>query len=370
MGRQTLFGRTAEHAGKLPDHRAGRLLPLDGLRAAAVLIVMISHAGLGQIIPGGFGVTIFFFLSGYLITTLMVGEWEKTRTVDLGGFYLRRVVRIIPPMVIAICLAVALSAVGLGRQLNHGGLIWDFLLVSNYAPLFAAGSQIAIPLWSLAIEEHFYLLFPGLFFALRRSRSNVALVCAGLCVAVLIARLVHVSISGPTSDIYYWSHTRIDSILFGCILATWNNPAKAGKTYIGGHIGYAIIGAAIILWTLVARDPVFRETWRYSFQGLGLFLLFNYALRTDGLPATILSARPLKIVADLSYFLYLVHLPLYLAASHLPVPAPVQYATAFAASFLLAAIVRRYVEVPLQEWRKQSHRNGSATVLPPLAGAQ
>lgn len=76
-----------------------RLPALDGLRASAILIVMVSHAGLGQIVPGGLGVTIFFFLSGYLITTLMVTEWQTTNRLDFGGFYLRRAVRNIAPHV-------------------------------------------------------------------------------------------------------------------------------------------------------------------------------------------------------------------------------------------------------------------------------
>lgn len=113
-----------------------RLSPLDGLRAAAVLIVILSHAGLGHIVPGGFGVTIFFFLSGYLITTLMVKEWDKSEKIDLSAFYLRRAVRILPPMFIAIAITVALSILGFGKDFIYGALIWDFLFLSNYAPLF------------------------------------------------------------------------------------------------------------------------------------------------------------------------------------------------------------------------------------------
>lgn len=331
-----------------------RLAPLDGLRAAAVLIVMLSHAGMGQIIPGGFGVTIFFFLSGYLITTLMVEEWKATNSLDFRGFYLRRTFRIIPPMVIAIGLAVSLSAIGLGRELTYHALAWDFLFLSNYAPLFDNASNIPIPLWSLAVEEHFYLIFPILFHVICKfgGRTDVALVCLLLCLFTLALRLAHVTLSGPSGEVYYWSHTRIDSILFGCILATWNNPATNDRPIIGANIGWAFASAAILLLTLALRDPEFRDTWRYTLQGIGLFLFFNYALRAKGRIPRLLSSGPLRLVADLSYFLYLIHFPLLLATSYLSIHFVVQYALAFALSFLLAVLVRRYVELPLLAWRK------------------
>ena len=331
-----------------------RLGPLDGLRAVAVLIVMLSHAGLGQIVPGGFGVTIFFFLSGYLITTLMVRERADTGNLNLKAFYLRRTVRIVPPMLIAMAIAVGLSATGFGRNINYSGLTWDVLFLSNYSPYFGASSQIAIPLWSLAIEEHFYLIFPMLFLAIRKVRGvgMVTKVCLFLCLLVLLVRIAHVALSGPIEGIYYWSHTRIDSILFGCVLATWNNPASDGKAYLGSGIGWGLLGGLLVLVTLVIRDPVFRETLRYTVQGIGLLLIFNYALRSDGILAKVLAAKPLRIIADISYFLYLIHVPMYLAASYLPLPTILQYMIGILAAFLLAAIVRQFVERPLLGWRK------------------
>ena len=331
-----------------------RLGALDGLRAVAVLIVMISHAGLGHIIPGGFGVTIFFFLSGYLITTLLVKEWKDTENIDFKAFYLRRSVRILPPMFIAIAIAVTLSSVGLGKYLNYSGLFWDFVFLSNYASLLGNVSQIPIPLWSLAIEEHFYLLFPLIFVTVikRWSASHVASICLILCAFVLIVRIVHVVFNGPVQDIYYWSHTRIDSILFGCILATWNNPATVDRARIGSGIGWALLGGILIIITLFVRDPAFRETWRYTIQGVGLLLAFNYALRTSGIVGTILKNKYLRVVADLSYFLYLIHVPMYVTASYLPLPRFVQYVVGAFFAFLLAAIVRQFVEQPLLRWRK------------------
>ncbi len=338
-----------------------RLPTLDGLRAVAILIVIVSHAGLGHIIPGNLGVTIFFFLSGYLITTLMVVEWDRTGQLNFGSFYLRRAVRIIPPMLIAIAITVALALAGLLRQLDYPALAWDFLFLTNYT---GEASNIPIPLWSLDVEEHFYLLFPLLFFFVRgRGQvSAVALACVLLCVVVLAGRIATVLALGPAEPVYYWSHTRIDSIIFGCVLACWNNPATDGRTYIGGQVGFAIFGAAMIVGTLVIRDPVFRETLRYSVQGVGLLLIFNYALRNTGRLAQLLGSPPLRIVADLSYFLYLIHLPMLIFMSHFARSASSLFIAAMVLSFLLAVLVRHYVEMPLLRWRKRVEAKPSVKV--------
>jgi peptidoglycan/LPS O-acetylase OafA/YrhL len=167
---------------------------------------------------------------------------------------------------------------------------------------------------------------------------------------------------GSAGDTYYWSHTRIDSILFGCILATWNNPAIEGRSYIGGHIGFALVGTSLVLLSFAVRDPIFRDTWRYTVQGLGLFLLFNFALRTRGLVATVLSSSPLRVIAELSYFLYLIHFPLLEAAKVMPLPIAAQRASAMIAALLLALAVRHFIELPLLQWRKNLTVKGGIKV--------
>lgn len=347
---------TGADCGSYAPMAENRLPVLDGFRAIAVLIVMASH-GFTDVIPGGFGVTIFFFLSGYLITTLMVKEWQRKDKVDFGGFYFRRAIRIVPSMLIAIAITVALSVAGLLPPIEYAALPLDFpAFLTNYLP----ASQIPIPLWSLDVEEHFYLLFPVLFIFVRKRGKSVALTCALLCVAVLAIRFAHVAVSGPRWEIFYWSHTRIDSILYGCILATWNNPATGDRTRIGGHAFYALLGGVMILATLVIRDPFFRETLRYSVQGVGLFLVFNFALRNAGLPAKVLSLPALKFVADRSYFLYLIHMPLLAAAKTLGWSA----VPGFVASLLLAETVRQFAEKPLLAWRKRVEAQPRIKVSP------
>lgn len=329
--------------------------PLDGLRAVAVLIVMISHAGLGHIVPGGFGVTMFFFLSGYLITTLMRLEIARTGAMRFGDFYLRRTVRIIPPMLICIAVTVALWIAGwIDRDVRLDRLWTDILFLTNYASLLGGGSNLPIPLWSLDVEEHFYLLFPLIYVGLHRRSAGLATtaILAGLVLA-LAARWWTYTATDQAQSIFYWTHTRIDSILYGCLLAVWNNPVTGDRAWIGPGKRWLIAGLAVLAATFVLRDPLIRETVRYSLQGMALLLVFNHILRTRGIVSKALSVSPLRWIGNWSYVLYLIHMPLFLVAEHFLGMGPAAYALGFLLSHGFAAAMYRFVEQPLLRWRKR-----------------
>jgi peptidoglycan/LPS O-acetylase OafA/YrhL len=170
---------------------SGAIPSLDGLRAISILIVLVSHAGYGSAVPGGLGVTIFFFLSGYLITTLLLDETERSGRINIGKFYLRRVFRLFPPLLVTLFIAYSLVALGL----LDGGISWSGVLAqlfyfANYYGLFfdpgnttAAGTGI---LWSLAVEEHFYMIYPTVLaglLALGLSRLRIVVVLAIACLS-------------------------------------------------------------------------------------------------------------------------------------------------------------------------------------------
>jgi peptidoglycan/LPS O-acetylase OafA/YrhL len=337
--------------------RSGTIPALDGFRAIAIIFVMLSHIGLEWLFPGQFGVTLFFFLSGYLITTLLRREFLKTGRVSLRGFYLRRVVRIIPPMYLAIMLAVVFSLTGVIHELRYDGLIYDFLFLSNYFP----ESGIPIGLWSLAVEEHFYLLFPALaaLFLLRRDAKGCAAFCAMLCVIGLGIRLYEVDRGAELELINFWTHTRLDSILFGAILAMWNNPVIDPVDRLPSTFPSYLIGGLILLSTFVIRDEVFRQTLRYSLQGIGLIFVFNAAIRDERLAPLFLDTAIMRFVALLSYTLYLVHV-VFIYAFHPLIPALGQFGAgliAIAASFAFSYGVYLWMEKPLGAWRKTAERN-------------
>ena len=149
----------------------GQIPALDGLRAVSILLVMVSHAGFGHIEPGGLGVTLFFGISGFIITRLLLAEHAATGRVALGAFYARRFLRLSPALLIyAACAGLAMAALGDPFRLAE----WLAMLfyAANFWKLwggFPDGALAPHPfgiLWSLAVEEQYYLIYPWLLVAL------------------------------------------------------------------------------------------------------------------------------------------------------------------------------------------------------------
>lgn len=333
---------------------------LDGFRAVAILIVMLSHVGLQHVIPGQFGVTLFFFLSGYLITTLLRREVEAHGRIDFRRFYLRRAVRILPPMYVTIVFVAALSLAGLVYRINVAGLPYDLLFLTNYFPV----SGIPIGLWSLAVEEHFYLGFPLLLALLvrRLSFARCAAVCLALCGVVLVVRLLQAGQASNLPPLGVWTHTRIDSILFGSILGLWNNPVADETDVLPKRMLGYVAAVALLLPTFLWRDEVFRQTWRYTLQGVGLLVMFNTAIRDRGLVSRILNNAAAKQIAVLSYTLYLVHSAMIVAFAPPGSGYPIlPIVAAFACTFGYALLMHRLVESPLNRWRRKTEADWAAS---------
>ncbi|WP_238184990.1 acyltransferase family protein, partial [Methylobacterium trifolii] len=301
------------------------LAQLDGVRAVAILIVFVAHAGYGHVVPGGFGVTVFFFLSGYLITTLLRIEQGATGGVSLRDFYLRRALRILPPMYLTLALSGALYALGLldWMRVEPAAVLGQATFLTNYPGLFGTEAVLPVPLWSLAIEEHFYLAFPLAFILWlgRRTPRRAAALCLAVCLLVLGIRCLNVWRLSDYSLNYSWTHTRLDAILFGCCLGLWNNPVIAGDRAWrpkAWHVGAAL---AVILGTLLVRDPVFRETLRYTLQSAALIVPFCALLHGRGPLVRLLGSWPMRRLGLYSYTFYLGHYTLIALVQHLwPMP--------------------------------------------------
>ncbi|NUT00782.1 MAG: acyltransferase [Sphingomonas sp.] len=339
---------------------------LDGIRAVAVLIVMVSHAGLGWVVPGGFGVTIFFFLSGYLITSLLRVEVACNRRVSFGAFYLRRTLRIMPPLYVTIGILTALYLGGVFDERVHGKAIpWDYLFLSNYSHFWGQEGGLPVPLWSLAVEEHFYLLVPAAFafFMLRGNFRGAALACAILCLVILVLRFLTPFWYGEVDRNYYWSHTRMDSILFGCILALWNNPLLDKGAWVP-RLWQVLVALATLVVTFVVSDETFRFVIRYSLQGAALFVLFSYVLsERSALVNKVLTAPPMLWIGLVSYSLYLCHFAIFETLKLHTALNPIAVGIA---GMLLALgygyLMRKFVEAPILSWRKKraaTLRNGA-----------
>jgi peptidoglycan/LPS O-acetylase OafA/YrhL len=293
---------------------------LDGIRAIAVCFVVFAHYNLLPYVPGGFGVTLFFFLSGYLITTLFYSEYRSTLKIDIPRFYLRRWLRLTPPLVIFVILATLFcrfsrTAVG-GDAVPTGTTTAALLYYTNYYDLaWGMNPDTVIPFgicWSLAVEEHFYLAWPWI---LRRNIQNsqrVFVLIATLCASALIWRIAARHILLVSNDYTYMAtDCRIDSILYGAMLrvlfeTSW---APAVVKFLRTHI-CRILALILLFATFIVRDDDFRETFRYTIQGIALMPLFTAVLSDD--PKTLvrrsLSSPPMVLIGKLSYSIYLLHL--------------------------------------------------------------
>jgi peptidoglycan/LPS O-acetylase OafA/YrhL len=307
-------------AGSIPAANEKYVRELDGIRAVAVSFVVFAHYRLIPYIPGGFGVTLFFFLSGYLITTLFFSEYNINQEISVRQFYLRRWLRLTPPLVVSILIAnifysISRTAVG-GQSIPIGTNAAVLLYYTNYYDLyFNMDPYKVIPFgvcWSLAVEEHFYLIWPWIIRANIASTKKLLSVIVTLCAVVLIWRfVVRYFLHLPIEYSGFATDCRIDSILYGALLrvlleTSW---ASVVMSFLRSPV-CRILAAAALLVTFIIRDDDFRETVRYTIQGIALMPLFAAVLSDS--PKTllrrVLSSRPMVLIGRLSYSIYLFHL--------------------------------------------------------------
>ena len=355
---------TVEATGRRPF----QIPSLDGLRAVSFLIVFLGHASAKRWIPGDLGLIVFFFLSGYLITTLLRMEFDETGRINFRDFYLRRVLRIFPPLYLVLGLGCVLTLTHLlDNTLWPEAVLMQACHLTNYWIVLhgwwygiAPGSWI---FWSLAVEEHFYLVFPLVYLLMRRrglTARQQAAVLLGLCAAVLAWRCLLVfGFHAPKDRMYVATDTRVDSILFGCVLAVWGNPALDISSFSERRLKAIWLPLAFL--TLLASFavpkiwPGFEQTFRYTFQGLALFPVFVAAIRYPAWGAfRWLNVGWVRTIGLLSYSLYLLH-TIVLAGLHRWFHGSdgLIGALALAASLALAAVIYRFVEKPCARLRRR-----------------
>lgn len=205
------------------DH--GRIPSLDGIRCVAVLLVMLTHAAQTRGFPkwgpldaiahhGSVGVEVFFVVSGFLITTLLLRELDRSRTVDLWQFYVRRSFRILPAYFVLLGVVAVLQAIGCVRlELRDWVAAWTYTMNFLWRPAWEVGH-----VWSLSIEEHFYILWPVVMLALG-SRCAIRAACGCLAACFFSRWIVLLWFPESTPMAELWTFTRLDTIALGCLLA-------------------------------------------------------------------------------------------------------------------------------------------------------
>ena len=339
---------------------------LDGLRSVAVYLVLVFHCGVAALAGGFIGVDVFFVLSGFLVTNVMLEEIRSTGTLSLGRFYARRVRRLLPAavlVVVATCLLFVLVA-SVTRRLEIVGdaraallyvANWHFLGQSND---YFAQEDAASPFlhfWSLAIEEQFYVVFPVVLLLLarraRRRLRTTALVVAALGLASLGAQLYWMS--ADPNHAYYGTDARLYQLLAGALLAVllvgrprladsrWGSAPVAGAGALLGLAGLGVLGSGLV-------DVV--PGWR----GLGatvatVAVIAGITLRSRSWLARAL-ARPVPVyLGTISYGTYLWHWPVILVLRELLELGPL--ATVLVATPLatgLAALSFAVLESPIR----------------------
>ena len=236
---------------------------LDGLRGAAILAVMIFHASPLYLRGGFIGVDIFFVLSGYLITTLLIKEYEEKRKINLKYFYMRRILRLLPALVLFLCGTLILSF--FFPHPKNITTIKDVLIVLFYiANWFKAFhvrfSTFYAHTWSLSIEEQFYIFWPPLFIILCRVIANrlyISVVVGMLVISSAILRIILIAEGYSYERLYSGLDTRADSLLIGCflgIIISYNLFSKVN--FIKSFTSYALFPATVILLLGSSRKSV------------------------------------------------------------------------------------------------------------------
>ena len=363
---------------------------LDGLRAVAVCAVIAYHVNFGWAPGGLLGVGVFFVLSGYLITDLLMAQRESTGRIALGQFWLRRARRLLPALWVMLAVVIVWVSIAQQSQLTamRGDVTAALLYFSNWWYVFQHVSYFASfgppsslgHLWSLGVEEQFYLVWPLLLIVaarlLRVRWELTALIVLGAAgSAAELAMLYH-----PGTDpsrVYYGTDTRAFELLIGAALAlAWPSRRLAAGLARGrrlmleaaGVAGLAGIGLMVCLTS---------EYQPFLYRGGLVLLSLASAAAVAALahPATIvgrvLGARPLRWIGARSYGIYLWHFPIIVLTTPLldtPGPHLVRSALQVAACFGVAALSWRYIEQPIRREGVRSLLARLRAVRWPVAG--
>lgn len=308
---------------KISSGRLGYVPALDGVRGIAIAAVVLYHF-LG--LPGGFmGVDLFFVLSGFLITTLLLEDGR------LGNFYLRRAARLLPPLLPVLIVCSPLGWSRLGEA---------FLYTANFFSGFEPQHvSVAVShLWSLAEEEQFYLLWPLALVTFAGRRHRLAVVLATLFFVLVAYRIALAETGAGLARLYYLPDTHADGLLLGCLAALIRPRlgAAAGRIGLVGVLMFFAVGAWTVSW-LAYGLPLFEVA----------AVLLVLAAADGHLPE--LTTGPLVWLGLLSYSLYLWHQPVHaFSARHVLIGLPI--------AVILAAASYRFVEQPLRRKAREALR--------------
>ncbi|HEY9126009.1 MAG TPA: acyltransferase [Acidobacteriaceae bacterium] len=328
----TLDGWRAIAIGLVIGAHCQTMLLHNGSRAARLLATFFKHTG--------YGVDVFFALSGYLICTLLLREKQRTQSISLARFYVRRAFRILPPMLAYVAFITILSLVGAIPAISFKEMAAVLFFFRNYID----GSWYTGHFWSLAVEEHFYAVIP-LFLLIfsRKWAVRLAAILIALCIAVRWWE--YAQGWSAKSLIQFHTENRIDGLLWGALLAIAFQSAKAREWFsrhINAPILFGILIAGLVILLRFNSQPAHRTTVAVALP----FFIGYTVLRPKSLLGRFLESAPLKWIGRLSYSLYIWQM-MFLVEGARPLGLIQSFPLALILPFVCASLSFYFVEKPM-----------------------
>ena len=351
-----------------PSNRLSYIPGLDGIRAVAVMAVLFYHANLPWALGGFLGVETFFVLSGFLITSLLLAEWQSTNGINLQHFWIRRARRLLPAVWLLLTalplLAFVFARDALPRLQEDvpAALLYmtNWVYILREVPYFEAFGRPPLlqQLWSLAVEEQFYLLWPLiLLFLLRILKSNRHGLLFATFVMIALSTIWMAALYSPDTDplrIYYGTDTRASGFLVGALLAMiwspWQVPQKTGNVLYEA-LGWAGLLALVILYNRLNEFQPFLYRGGILVTALASALLIVSASTPTTFLSRLLETHLLRWIGSRSYSIYLWHWPVFmLTRPGFDIQLPTLWIRMgqVAVTFVLAELSYRWVETPVR----------------------
>ena len=299
---------------------------LDGLRTIAVGIVLCAHGGVTYFRSGGVGVDIFFVLSGFLITTILITEQGRTGSINFRNFYARRFLRLAPALVLA-CVLAAICTVRLEGRFPGSEIAFSLSYTANWVQAFYGYHLGSLNhTWSLAVEEQFYVIWPVIMLVLCKLVSRPSARVAVLLASAAAIALYRAAMVGTYTDerINFGLDTRMDALMLGAALACLVRglpggrlPDVAGK-WLGRIVAPLMFGALLAVPRIVTwYSPWMGWIGYVLVGGAAALVVLDLVAGGHSWLARVLAAAPLRFVGRISYGVYLYHLPVYFAVEKL-----------------------------------------------------
>jgi peptidoglycan/LPS O-acetylase OafA/YrhL len=364
---------------------------LDGVRGVAILAVVAFHTGLASFGNGYYGVDVFFVLSGFLITGLVLQEHRTTGRVSLRLFYARRAARLLPALVV-LCLALLVVAaadavVPLRPVLNptsaHTAVVGVALALAYLGAWVEALTHSTLGAldhtWSLSVEEWFYAVWPPVLVLVLRRRRSVSWIVAAIAAAAVVERLVSERAIDSQRYLYFAPDQHACQLLAGCalavLLAEHGDRLRRHPRAVAGIGALGAAGVALMLARPVQGRTLAASAAPYERGGMVLIALATAAalawlvLAPSSPLARALGWRPLVWVGRRSYGIYLYHVALIVLVSPWQVSGRIPWRTGLVSlplSFVVAAVSYRWLERPAMRWarRREERLRGAASVPP------